>query len=215
MSELIFETFDPIKAQSVTETGKEVMKELFVALTKQKTAPALAANQIGSDERVVVVSAREPLGLVNPKIVEESMPFAYMEAHSTFPNRLWFTMRNASILVTADNLKEPVRFGLKPEESDKLFKNGQLNMAVIQHPVVMEACYIQQTIDTLDGIYPEQRKPKLTEPIKKDKKPGRNEIVTLIKDGKSQSIKYKKAQKLLADGWMLVDKETATDIATK
>lgn len=203
MSQLILEGFEKAISTLSEEENKTILKDLFTAVGKQHTSPAMSANQLGIDSRVLVCTAREPLYLINPKILQMEQPFVYMEAHSSFPNRLWSTLRYASIIIEATNLKEPVRFGLKPESFNKLFIDGKLNMIAIQHPVIMECCYIQQCIDTLDGITPQMREPKVIQPIKKDNEPNRNEMVELIKDDKIIKIKYKKISNYLSDGWIL------------
>lgn len=182
---------------------RDISKEMFMAISKQHTSPAIAANQIGIDKRVIALVIQEPIYLINPEIIEQDQIFVYLEAHASFPNQLFTTVRYASIVVKADNLKEPVRFGLQPSDYDKLFKDGKLNMMLIQHPNIMQCCYIQQTIDTLNGILPEQRKPITTHPLRKTNEPGRNQVVTLVKDGQLMKIKYKKSNEFLNNGWSI------------
>jgi preprotein translocase subunit SecA len=42
------------------------------------------------------------------------------------------------------------------------------------------------------------------QPVRHEVAPGRNDIVTIEKDGKTETVKYKKAEALLAEGWKLV-----------
>ena len=131
---------------SSLEDGKETVKELFVELAKQKTAPALAATQIGINKRVIVLNVRETLYFVNPKIVDyykESL-CPYLESDASFPQMLCHTSRYATIRISADNLKDPILLGVKPGES--------INKLTVAHPAVMEAAYFQQALDHLDGI---------------------------------------------------------------
>jgi preprotein translocase subunit SecA len=42
------------------------------------------------------------------------------------------------------------------------------------------------------------------QPVRSEATPGRNDVVTIEKDGQSQMVKYKKAEALLGEGWKLV-----------
>ena len=64
---------------SSVEEGEEIGAQLLKDLTKSKNGIGLAANQIGINKRVCVVNVKEPLVLINPKIVEHS------EEHFVFP----------------------------------------------------------------------------------------------------------------------------------
>jgi peptide deformylase len=193
---------------SSLEEAKLLAKEMFKALATQKTAPAIAANQIGIQKRIIVMSIREPIYLVNPVIVSSSMPIPYIESHASFPQKLFTTMRYASVTVKADNINGEFTFGLKENQKHLLYNKDKVNVAVTTHPVIMEAVYIQQTIDTLNGILPMDRELKTTEALYKIKTPNRNKIVTLVKGNEEIQVKYKRALKYLEDGWVIKeDKE--------
>ena len=49
------------------------------------------------------------------------------------------------------------------------------------------------------------QRPQKIQPIITEKKLGRNDRVTIKKGDKTKTIKYKKAEKFLADGWNLVE----------
>ena len=67
---------------------------------------------------------------------------------------------------------------------------------------LLEAVCIQHEIDHLNGITIFDRKVDIT--IKRtEKKIGRNEKVTIEKDGQTKILKYKKAQNLLNQGWVI------------
>ena len=51
------------------EEGMEIATELFSILNERKDGIGLAANQVGIDAQVAVVNVREPLVLINPKII--------------------------------------------------------------------------------------------------------------------------------------------------
>ena len=185
------------------EEGTLLAQEMFKALAGQKTAPAIAANQIGIQKRIIALSVREPVYLINPVIVSATVPVPYIESHASFPQKLFTPIRFASIVVTADNLEGEFNFGLKGNQRNLLFKDGKINPSVLTHPVIMEAMYIQQAVDTLNGVMPVDREAKMIEPVNVDKGPARNEIVTLTKDDAEMKIKFKKATKFIQDGWKI------------
>ena len=59
------------------EEGLAIAEELFRILNKRGDGIGLAANQVGIDAQVAVVNVREPLVLINPKIIskENEIPF--------------------------------------------------------------------------------------------------------------------------------------------
>ena len=66
-----------------------------------------------------------------------------------------------------------------------------------------ECVCVQHEIDHLDGITMFDREFK-QEPIKRvGKKIGRNEKVMITKGSESKTLKYKKAEPMLEDGWVL------------
>ena len=67
---------------------------------------------------------------------------------------------------------------------------------------LLEAVCVQHEIDHLNGITIYDREIKL-EPTKAKKKIGRNDNVTIHKDGQTKVLKYKKAQNLLNQGWVI------------
>lgn len=50
----------------------------------------------------------------------------------------------------------------------------------------------------------ESAEPAKNQPVRHEAVPGRNDIVTITKDGQTQTVKYKKAEALFADGWKMV-----------
>ena len=60
------------KLKEVTlDEGLQIAKDLFAILAQRKDGIGLAANQIGIDAAVAVVNVREPIILINPKIVSK------------------------------------------------------------------------------------------------------------------------------------------------
>ena len=53
------------------EEGEEIGAQLLKELTESENGIGLAANQVGINKRVCVVNVKEPLVLINPRIVEQ------------------------------------------------------------------------------------------------------------------------------------------------
>ena len=173
---------------SSVEEGEEIGTQLLKELTESKNGIGLAANQIGINKRVCVVNVKEPLVLINPKIVETSEEqFVFPEGCLSFPDVKIRTKRYVNIVVETDNHKEQLSFSAESEDLKDAF----------------ECACVQHEIDHLDGITMFDRK-YVVEPYRAPKVPGRNEKVTITDGTETKILKYKKAQPLLEDGWTLV-----------
>mgnify|MGYP003151368810 CR=1 FL=1 len=171
--------------------GEEIGVRLLHELRESENGIGLAANQIGINKRVCVVNVKEPLVLINPKIVEKSKEqFVFPEGCLSFPDDKIKTLRHESIVVEADNHEGRLSFSANSKEINDAF----------------ECVCVQHEIDHLDGITMFDREFK-SEPIingvNAPKKIKRNEKVTITKGSESKVLKYKKAQPLLEDGWTL------------
>ena len=171
--------------------GEEIGVRLLHELRESNNGIGLAANQIGINKRVCVVNVKEPLVLINPKIVEKSKEqFVFPEGCLSFPNDKIKTIRHQDIVVEADNHKGKLSFSANSKDINDAF----------------ECVCVQHEIDHLNGITMFDREFK-QEPIVKGKnapqKIGRNQKVTITKDNESKILKYKKAQPMLEDGWTL------------
>ena len=67
---------------------------------------------------------------------------------------------------------------------------------------ILESVCIQHEIDHLYGLTILDREQQL-QPVKRDKKIGRNELVTIKKGDAVKVLKYKKAFNLLNQGWVI------------
>ena len=187
---------DKIKLQEKCSTvsikeGEEIGVRLLHELRESDNGIGLAANQIGIDKRVCVINVKEPLVLINPKIVEKSKEqFIFPEGCLSFPDSKIKTTRYQDIVVEADNHKGRLSFSANSKDINDAF----------------ECVCVQHEIDHLDGITMFDREFK-SEPvvngINAPKKIGRNEKVTITKGSESKVIKYKKIQPMLEDGWTL------------
>ena len=174
----------PCEVVSIKE-GEEIGVRLLHELRQSENGIGLAANQIGINKRVCVINVKEPLVLINPKIVEKSKEqFVFAEGCLSFPDSKLRTIRHQDIIVEADNHKGKLSFSANSKDINDAF----------------ECVCVQHEIDHLDGITMFDREFK-QEPIVKGKnaplKIGRNEKVTITKGSESKVLKYKKIQPLL------------------
>ena len=174
---------------SSVEEGEEIGAQLLKELTKSKNGIGLAANQIGINKRVCVVNVKEPIVLINPKIVEKSEEqFVFPEGCLSFPNDKIRTQRHVSIVVEADNHEGQLSFSAE---------SGDINDA-------FECVCVQHEIDHLDGMTMFDRQ-YVNTPYRAPKSYGRNEKVTITDGKETRELKYKKVENLLKDGWSLVE----------
>ena len=200
---------DKIKlSKVVTDLPKNKTEEdvisaaLFTALEKEKGF-GLSANQIGVDKRMCVINIKEPMVLVNPKIVKRSEEAVqYIESCLSLPKTMRKpknTVRSISITVETDNLGT-VEFG--PDEKDKIGTEGHNYFA---DEGLLECVVAQHEIDHLDGIL-------ITDSVRayniqrvSEKKFGRNDkVMVKSPDGDTEFMKYKKAVPLLERGYQIV-----------
>ena len=183
------EKCSPVSVQEGEEIGVRLLHEL----RESENGIGLAANQIGINKRVCVINVKEPLVLINPKIVEKSKEqFIFPEGCLSFPNDKIKPTRYQDIVVEADNHEETLSFSADSEDINDAF----------------ECVCVQHEIDHLDGITMFDREFK-QEPIVRGKnapvKIGRNEKVLIASGVESKVMKYKKALPLLEKGWTLVE----------
>ena len=164
--------------------GEEIGAQLLKELTESENGIGLAANQIGINKRVCVINVKEPLVLVNPRIVEHSEEqFIFPEGCLSFPGKHVRTGRYTSVTVEADNHKGKMLFTADSEDINAAF----------------ECACVQHEIDHLDGITMFDR--SITpQPYKAPKTPGRNEKVTITDGNETKELKWKKAQPLVESG---------------
>ena len=171
--------------------GEEIGVRLLHELRESENGIGLAANQIGINKRVCVINVKEPLVLINPKIVEKSKEqFIFPEGCLSFPDSKIKTTRHQDIVVEADNHDGKLSFSANSKDINDAF----------------ECVCVQHEIDHLDGITMFEREFKsepLVRGVNAPKKIGRNEKVTITKGTESKVLKYKKAEPMLGDGWTL------------
>lgn len=159
----------------------------------------LSANQLGLDVRACIINVKDPLVLINPKIVEYSQDsVAYVEQCLSIDKTMKSpvkTIRAKKITVECDNLGTVV-FSPDNElgdwkDSDEFFNDLGL----------MECVVAQHEIDHLNGILITNPNRRYSTTYIAPKTYGRNEMVMVqLKDGTTEFMKYKKAQSLIEQG---------------
>lgn len=177
------------------EEGEKIAVKLLEELKETNSGIGLAANQIGINKRVCVVNVKEPIVLINPEITKTSTDmFAFMEGCLSFPKQAIRTMRYKEVTVKAENHKKLLKFKVPKDKKSKNFLLTSYEVACVQHE-----------IDHLDGITMFDREYK-QQPYKRQiNKIGRNDKVVIKKGKETQTIKYKKFDKLQEDGWTLIE----------
>ena len=169
---------------SSVEEGEEIGAQLLKELTKSENGIGLAANQIGINKRVCVINVKEPIVLINPRIVEHSEEqFMFAEGCLSFPGKHIKTGRFVEVIVEADN-----------HEGKLMFTANSDN-----HLDAFECACVQHEIDHLDGITMFDRA-MVAQPHRATEKIGRNERVTITDGKETKELKWKKAQPLVESG---------------
>ena len=192
------------KAKEVSvEEGLAIAEELFQILNQRGDGIGLAANQVGIDAQVAVVNVTEPLVLINPKYIKKEVEIMYGEGCLSYPGKAIKTKRYRDVIIqTAQSesgwyfsgAKIPADESRGSWEVERKNKDSELRL--------LEAVCVQHEIDHLNGITIHDREIKL-EPTKSEKKIGRNQLVTIKKGDAVKVLKYKKAQNLLNQGWVI------------
>ena len=82
------------------EEGLSIATELFQILNKGGDGIGLAANQVGIDAQVAVVNVREPLVLINPKIISKENEIPFYEGCLSYPGKGVHTKRYRDIVIS-------------------------------------------------------------------------------------------------------------------
>ena len=177
------EVCKPVSVLNYRE-GEDIAKQLLDELKNSQGGIGLAANQIGINKRVCVINVKEPLVLINPRIVNHSEEqFMFAEGCLSFPGKHVRTGRYTSVTVEADNHEGKLSFSAESENINDAF----------------ECACVQHEIDHLDGITMFDRA-MVAQPYKAPEKIGRNERVTITDGKQTRELKWKKAQPLVESG---------------
>jgi|TARA_R110000824_G_scaffold99315_2_gene236593 peptide deformylase len=155
------------------EEGETIATKLFQILNERGDGIGLAANQVGIDAQVAVVNVREPIVLINPKIVSRETEIPFYEGCLSYPGKGVNTKRYETVEVKSDTVEGTMIFsGVDTGESGK----GSWEHSEVKedrHVRTLEAVCVQHEIDHLNGIRCLDRVVDTT--IRVEKKPGRNE----------------------------------------
>ena len=184
------------------EEGLSIATELFQILNQRGDGIGLAANQVGIDAQVAVVNVREPLVLINPKIISKENEIPFYEGCLSYPGKGVHTKRYRDIVVSTaqseggwyfSGARDAVNDARGSWEVERKTKDQELR--------ILESVCVQHEIDHLNGVVCMDRKVNTT--VQVEKKIGRNQLVTIKKGDAVKILKYKKAQNLLNQGWVM------------
>ena len=184
------------------EEGLSIATELFQILNKRGDGIGLAANQVGIDAQVAVVNVREPLVLINPKIISKENEIPFYEGCLSYPGKGVHTKRYRDVIISTEQSESDWYFSGAETPTDTKGswekEQGKKQDAELR---TLESVCVQHEIDHLNGVVCMDRKVNTT--VQVEKKIGRNQLVTIKKGDAVQVLKYKKAQTLLNDGWVI------------
>jgi peptide deformylase len=197
-----FETEDEYKS-----ILSSTINTCIAALSDNTAHYCAAANQIGVLYKVGIVNITEPIILINPVLIvnDETKKVPYLECNISLQSKLFITHRFVDITVIADNLASPLVL-----KYDGILDQVE-NTDLYNDPILMEIVFIQQVIDSMNGILPMDRLfvPKRT-PITVDEKIARNSFITIQKENKKINVKFKKLDNFLKNGWIVIPFEELT-----
>ena len=181
------------------EVGNKIATKLLEILAERKDGIGLAANQVGLDAAVAVVNVREPIILINPKVIEQWDEIDYYEGCLSYPKKGVNTKRYKNIIIHTEQEESELYFSGVENPSDG--KGSWERESSDKHDEelrLLEAICVQHEIDHVNGMTILDRQVVTT--IVNKEKYGRNEIV-MITDGKeTKDLKYKKAKLLIDSG---------------
>ena len=182
------------------EEGLAIAEELFQILNKRGDGIGLAANQVGIDAQVAVVNVREPLVLINPKIVSKEVEIPFYEGCLSYPSKGVHTKRYRDVIIQTAQSESGWYFSGAGDVVDNARGSWEVERKTKDQELrILESVCIQHEIDHLNGVVCMDRKVDITH--KAEKKIGRNQLVTIKKGDAVKVLKYKKAQNFLNQGW--------------
>lgn len=176
-----------------TDDSKSIINSLMKHSLYYKEAICLSAKDIGINKRIGIVNIIKPIIFINPEIIGYNGELDVYETSISFPNQVFHTDRFVSIVVTADNFKEPIRFGF--DASEEIYDG---------HPKLTEVIAIQQMIDNMNGIDITKKTHKNKPFIKVDRY-NRNDLVTVTNGVETLNIKYKRLDEFKSNGYKVLE----------
>ena len=156
------------------EEGLAIATELFQILNQRGDGIGLAANQVGIDAQVAVVNVREPLVLINPKIVSKEVEIPFYEGCLSYPGKGVNTKRYRDVIISTEQSESDWYFSgaQVPKDGKGSWEKEQSNNEDAQLRVLESVC-VQHEIDHLNGMRILDRVVDTT--YRAEIKPGRNE----------------------------------------
>ena len=149
----------PLTELPKNKAEQDVLGAALLTQLKNHKGLGLSANQIGVNKRVCVIGVKDPLVLVNPRIVKRSEEAVqYIESCLSLPKTMRKpknTVRSVSVTVETDNLGT-IEFGA--DEPDKIGTEGHNYFG---DEGLLECVVAQHEIDHLNGILFLQRASRL------------------------------------------------------
>ena len=141
-----------LKEVSIDE-GLDIAKNLFNVLNERKDGIGLAANQVGIDASVAVVNVREPIILINPKIIKAWDEIPYYEGCLSYPKKGVQTERYKNIIIKTEQEESDWYFSGAPNPSDGRgsWEDSQRKKEDAELRLLETVC-VQHEIDHLNGI---------------------------------------------------------------
>ena len=157
------------------EEGMAIATELFQILNQRGDGIGLAANQVGIDAQVAVVTVREPLVLINPKIISKEVEIPYYEGCLSYPKKGVHTKRYRDVVISTEQEELEWYFSgaENPSDGKGSWEENQKNEDDTQLRLLESVC-VQHEIDHLNGIVCMDRKVE-TSYKRTEQKVGRNE----------------------------------------
>lgn len=175
-----------LPTQMTQEQIDSVSQTLKRQLRRHKTI-GLSSNQIGLPYRACIINVKEPLVLINPRVVETSEErVTYQEQSLSIPRTMrkpTMTVRYKTFTVECDNLGTVL---FSPDKDN--WENGD---EFWNDEGLLECVVAQHQLDLLDGVL-------ITDPSRRYSQPsrvrniGRNErVMVRLEDGSTEFMKYK------------------------
>lgn len=198
-----FKLSKPVQPSKLSAKDIQQITDTLTTELAKHGGIGLSANQLGLDVRACIINVKEPLVLINPTIVERSEDaVAYAEQCLSIDKTLKSpvkTIRSKRVVVECDNL------GTVIFSADNQFNDWKDANEFFGDTGLMECVCAQHEIDHLDGILITDPSRRYSTTYIAPKSYGRNEMVMVkLPDGKTEFMKYKKAQKLLEVGAEIV-----------
>lgn len=191
----------PLVSKPMTQEEIDSITQTLTTELERHGGIGLSANQIGLDVRACIINVKEPLVLINPIVTEVSKDtVAYVEQCLSLDKTMKKpvkTVRHKSFTVECDNLGTVIFSSDSNEWKDSTEFFGDEGL--------LETVCAQHEIDHLNGILITDKVRRYTTTVTAPKKYGRNErVMVKLPNGKTEFMKYKKAEPLLAIGCQIL-----------